>query len=150
MSNTSSLFPSKHYRDALYAQLKLLPIVGVSIEFQGGGDSGEIYSIAPLKASDEVNEINLKDVSILWQGVNGAETMMPLDKILEDVGYAALDMSNLDWYNNEGGQGSVEIVLNDGEPYVVMNMGINYTTTEDHTFDTREGDLTEVAGLEGE
>ena len=145
MSDTTALYPSKHYRDALYAQLKLLPIDGVCIEFQGGGDSGEIYNIY-AKAKHEGNEVDLKQVGILWLDLNNKEVMMPLDKILEDVGYRALDMSDLDWYNNDGGQGSIEIVLDDGEPYVNMHMEINYVSHEDHEFDSREGDLTEYAG----
>ena len=154
MSDTTALFPSKHYRDALYAQLKLLPIKFIHIGFQGGNDSGEIYSIEAIP-THEGNEVNLTEINFLWPKVDYSgnpndDVLTPLDKILEDVGYRALDMTDLDWYNNDGGQGYIDIVLNDGEPYINMHMEINYTKTDDYEFDSRDGNLTEVAGEEND
>ena len=145
MSDSTALFPSKYHRDAFYAQLKLMPIKEIRIQFQGGGDSGEIYSIEAIP-THEGNVVNITEVSLTWMNMQGQEVMMSLDKILEEIGYAALDMSDLDWYNNDGGQGDIIIHLDEDEPYISMNMEINYVTHEDHAFDSREGDLTEVAG----
>lgn len=154
MSDTTALFPSKHYRDAFYAQLKLLPIKFIHIGFQGGGDSGEIYSIEAIP-KDEGNVVHLSEIELLWPKVNYAsdpveEVLTSLDKIVEDIGYRALDMSDLDWYNNEGGQGYVDIILDDGEPHINMHMEINYTKTDDYEFDSRDGNLKEVAEDENE
>ena len=71
------------------------------IQFQGGGDDGEIEN----------------DITI-----NGSSERVP--KLIEDMVYEWLMSTGIDWYNNEGGQGSFIFVPNNGE--IILEIGQNY------------------------
>ena len=59
---------------------------------------------------------------------------MSLNLVIENVAYAAIESTGLDWYNNDGGQGTFEIDLTASPPTIHLGIGINYTETEDHSF----------------
>lgn len=63
---------------------------------------------------------------------------MTLGEIVESLCNTALDHSELDWYNNDGGQGYFTIDLTTDTPSVTLDVGINHMTTEDHVFDFYE------------
>lgn len=73
----------------LTRRLKTGGAAGVTINFDGSGDSGSIYEILV-----EDGERDLSD---------------ELRQQVEDWAYLLLDSTNIDWYNNDGGYGSIFI-----------------------------------------
>jgi hypothetical protein len=97
---------SEEYDEETYNEvLRLFEQIGKNgqgeIKFQGGGDDGEIE-----------NEID----------INGSLERVP--KLIEDMVYEWLMNTGIDWYNNEGGQGSFIFVPNNGE--IILEIGQNY------------------------
>jgi hypothetical protein len=97
---------AEDYTEEIYNEvLRLFEQIGKNgqgeIKFQGGGDDGEIE-----------NEIE----------INGSLERVP--KLIEDMVYEWLMNTGIDWYNNEGGQGSFIFVPNNGE--IILEIGQNY------------------------
>ena len=97
---------SEEFSEETYNEVvKLFEKIGENgegeIRFQGGGDDGEIE-----------NEIE----------INGSLERVP--KLIEDMVYEWLMNTGIDWYNNEGGQGSFIFVPNNGE--IILEIGQNY------------------------
>lgn len=155
-----SLFPSKFHRDLVLTQLRTLGVSTVEISFSGGGDSGNIDSAYCLDANGK--RIELPDTKFDWprrrtvfrNDLNAPPGASPwvteeyvekltLDKILEALTNDALEDANLDWYNNDGGQGNLSIDFAQSPPNIELNVGINITTTEDHEFNFSDEDYEE-------
>jgi hypothetical protein len=138
MSDSKTFFDSKDEAVALTTQLKILGANRVVIAFQGSGDSGEIEYVELLSANDEI--IDMPTDMVAWTkqvyGEQKPETkQVKLNDALEDIGYRVLDETGMDWYNNEGGQGNVYLMV-EGEIFSVrVEMEVNYTSHEDHEFD---------------
>lgn len=130
-------FDSKEEMIAFTAQMKMLGVKFASISFQGGGDSGEIYSIDLFNMSSEAMETPTDMVSWTKQ-IYGDQVKLQKDisigDVLDDIGYRVLDATGLDWYNNEGGQGTVDIYFDEELPRIEVDMGINETHVEDFEF----------------
>ena len=97
---------SQEYDEETYNEvLRIFELIGENGEgearFQGGGDSGALDG----------------DMYI-----NGSSEDMP--KLIEDMLYHWLEETNVDWYNNEGGQGSFIFSPKDSEIY--LNLEQNY------------------------
>jgi hypothetical protein len=137
MSN--QFFDSKEEMIALTAQLKIVGADEVCIQYQGGGDSGEIYDIDLRKAGDIVNPTALTELVAWTSQVYGDQVaiqkQISLYDALKDIGYRILDATGMDWYNNDGGQGTAYIDLSGEFPRVHVDMEINYTSHEDHEFE---------------
>lgn len=86
--------------------MSLYGITRLSASFDGGGDSGEIYSvdIAPSVWKNEAVQPNVKTDELDQEG-------SPIIKAFEDLCYSWLDAQDVDWYNNEGGSGQLEITM---------------------------------------
>ena len=102
-------------------QLKNEGYTGVSISFDGAGDSGSITG-AKAFTGDFILEDRYH--SDFWQ----YEPEITED--LRDLGYDILSDSGYDWYNNDGGYGSIHISLLTGE--VKLDIRIRVTDTEDY------------------
>jgi len=107
-------------RDVL-TQLKNEGYTGVSISFDGSGDSGSINGATAFKEDFILNE----RVHVDYYGYEPQIT-----NLLDDLGYAILSDSGYDWYNNDGGYGSIHISLLTGD--VELDIRIRVTDTEDH------------------
>jgi hypothetical protein len=88
---------SEEFSEETYNEVvKLFEKIGENgegeIRFQGGGDDGEI-------------EDNIE--------INGSSESVP--KLIYDMVYEWLMKTGIDWYNNEGGQGSFIFIPNNGE-----------------------------------
>jgi hypothetical protein len=130
-------FDSKEEMVALTAQMKMLGVKYVAISFQGGGDSGEIYSIDMYNMNNEGMEMPSDMVSWTKQVYGDqvkTQSNISIDKALDDIGYRVLDATGMDWYNNEGGQGTMTINFEGELPVIEVGMEINVTHTEDHDF----------------
>jgi hypothetical protein len=66
------------------------------------------------------------------------EEVMTLEKIAKDLTLQALEDQGLDWYNNDGGQGTLEIDFATSPPTITLDVGINYTSVDEHSFDFSE------------
>ena len=142
-----NIYPSNEEKQKLLTQLNLLGAKQVYVEFRGGGDEGEIESVYYNNRNDEHLEIP-KDMISWTQVVYGDKPKltkeMSLVDVLEDLCYRALDGTGLDWYNNEGGQGSLVIDFTESPPKTILNVGINQTTTDDYEYDLNDNDEEEI------
>jgi len=102
---------SQEYDENTYNEvLRLFKEIGENgegeIKFQGGGDDGEI--------EEEID-------------INGSLEIVP--KLIYDMVYEWLMKTGIDWYNNEGGQGSFIFIPNNGEITLVVEQ--NYEESVD-------------------
>ena len=142
-------FPSKDNKTVLFTLLRMIGGATVQVQFQGGGDSGEILDADLFDKEGKRRE--LSDTKILWtiekdKFVNNewiteaVEEFMPVKEVLRHVTETMLENEGLDWYNNDGGQGELVIDLTEEPPSVVLKIGINYMHTDDHEYDYTERD----------
>jgi hypothetical protein len=138
-----NIYPSNEEKQKLLTQLNLLGAKQVFVEFRGGGDEGQIESVYYQDRQDTHLEIP-KDMISWTQIAYGNKTLEPKDMtlvdVLEDLCYRALDGTGLDWYNNEGGQGSLVIDFTESPPRTSLNVGINHMSTEDYDYELDEED----------
>ena len=137
------IYPNKQEKETLLTQLNLLGAKSVYVEFRGGGDDGQVESVYYIDRQDNHHDIP-KDM-MAWTkmtyGKQAPETKdTSLVDVLEDLCYRALDQTGLDWYNNEGGQGQLVIDFTDNPTSIMLNVGINTMTTDDHDYDLNEED----------
>ena len=135
------IFPSKQEKDTLLTQLNLLGAKRVFVEFRGGGDDGQVEGVYYKDKHDEIQDMPTDMMS--WTHMTyGQQTPVTketsLVDVLEDLCYRALDNTGLDWYNNEGGQGQLVIDFTDSPASIMLNVGINTMTTDDHDYDLNE------------
>jgi hypothetical protein len=131
-------FTKQHVQN-LFAQLKLLNVNSFEIEFDGSGDSGQIEGVTFYDSSIEVMDIPEDTISWVYTayGQEPKETKVTLHKAIEDLGYSMLDESGHDWYNNDGGYGTIDVLLEgeDGKPTVHMEINIRYSTEDQYDYD---------------
>ena len=145
------IFPSPEHRTILLTQLRTLGIKIVRVDFSGGGDSGDIDSVITVDANG--NHINISNHMLDWPENSSRHDpdtnawitdttikAQSLDKILEQVTLDALGEAGMDWYNNDGGQGSLTIDFNQSPPEINLEVGINHTATTDYSFSFNEED----------
>ena len=137
------IFANEQEKTTLLTQLNLLGAKQVRIEFQGGGDDGQIEGVYLL--DDNENDIDLPNDMIAWTSQtygNQQSEQKPTKLVdaLEDVCQRALDNTGLDWYNNDGGQGNLTIDFRETPPKISLYVGINQTTTDDYEYDLNEQD----------
>ena len=137
------IFANEQEKTTLLTQLNLLGAKQVRIEFQGGGDDGQIEGTYIFDRND--NYIDVPNDMIAWTSLtygNQQSEQKPTKLIdaLEDVCQRALDNTGLDWYNNDGGQGNLTIDFRDNPPSIKLYVGINQTTTDDYEYDLNEQD----------
>lgn len=68
----------------------------VDVTFYGGGDSGGI-ELVTARSGDEFVNTRLSD--LVWGPLN-----IHVLSVIEDLAYADVDASDVDWYNNDGGK----------------------------------------------
>lgn len=102
--------------------LKLLAEHGVieaRITFSGGGDSGAIDGYYVDHISGKLDESKLNSIRLS----NGHT----LHDHLEHIGDELLQRTGQDWYNNDGGGGTIYITPGTGRIYVAMYVNISQT-----------------------
>jgi hypothetical protein len=151
-----SMFAGEGDKDLLLAKLKELGVDYVQVSFDGSGDSGEINDVefhsnkpepeTPYTAinvggailAERVTERSVPSKDGGWTRKVSVEGRTLKDVVM-DMTYAALDRTGLDWYNNDGGYGSLTLTVNeegheDGELSANLDVSIRITETEDHSF----------------
>ena len=142
----SKVFPNKEQKTTFLNMLKVLGGHKAVVSFSGGGDSGEIDHGELFDASN--HPISMEGITFDWTSnsdrwvstTNKWKTVvetqtLPLAEILRRITEQMLEESGHDWYNNEGGQGQLEILLYTNPPTITLNVGINVVNTEDHEYD---------------
>lgn len=119
----------------LLTKIRTAGYVGVSIGFEGSGDSGDLQDYCLFK---EENGFELNE-NYAWDADNGEFTHEEL-KPLQDLFYAVDNSSGEDWYNNDGGYGSINIDLRTGE--IKANYHIRYTETNYYSHDYQAKEFT--------
>lgn len=114
-------------------KMKTYGIKSAVVEFYGGGDSGCVDSITfdkepPTACKIEILKENSSfehcPVTNTYKTIHKEPTrsMKSLSDGLEDIVYEILEDTGVDWYNNEGGGGSLEIDLSLGKMTVDFNV----------------------------
>jgi hypothetical protein len=121
---------------SLLFKLADLGVTGVKVRYDGGGDSGSIewigYTTEKCETPEDVND-NVND----WE-TDSALTNLDGDLYYQIESFADEKLLNdiEDWWNNEGGYGSLCICIPSGK--YIINNHIRVTETEDYFHD---GDL---------
>jgi hypothetical protein len=112
----------------LLLQLADLGVTGIKIIYSGGGDSGAIDEI--IYTTEEVT--NLEDLDDLDQYSENVLDLKDLSTSfysnIEDFATSKLLDNVEDWWNNEGGHGTVLIAIPSGN--YTINNNIYFTETE--------------------
>ncbi len=122
---------------ATLVKLADLGVTGVKVYYEGSGDSGciedVVYTTEKMDADEENAFTDLDEINV-W-----GEDVMPLSKL--DSGLAS-DIQNFveeqllndieDWWNNEGGSGSVCILIPSGKYKITNDIRIVETETYYH------------------
>jgi len=119
----------ENYRRVLVA-LRQHNVETVRVEFDGSGDSGSIEYVSFTPEIDaERIYLQFEQTNREWvEGRYLYTTVMQrvsLDKAINDVVYAWLNSTNVDWYNNDGGFGHCEINVQAGT--IEMEVNTRYT-----------------------
>lgn len=92
-------------------------ITNIEVIFSGGGDSGQIDSV-DIRTGREVFNNSNKIVAWVraekafnratneWEEGLIENTAISIGDLIEEFVYADLEHTDVDWYNNEGGQGT--------------------------------------------
>ena len=110
-------------------ELSGMGITGILIRYDGSGDSGQIeeiqYCTEPIDAVEDVEDnvhYESPELSALSSDLKSRIEDFTSDKLLENIE---------DWYNNEGGFGTVSIMVPSGQYSIDNNIRIieheNYT-----------------------
>jgi hypothetical protein len=120
-----------------------LGITGIKVTYEGSGDSGAIenivYTAEKLRESEEDAFEDLNDIDVwgkdVWElrdldsGLHSDIENFVEDKLLQDIE---------DWWNNDGGYGTVCILIPSGKYNIVNDVRITQVETYYH-----EGSLIE-------
>lgn len=141
-----SAFPSAEHRVRLLDKLQSLGVEKVIVSFSGAGDSGQIEYIECFGSTNKT--IDIVNQTLSWPTRRSTfdhqthrwvrdvtEETQSLQSVLDQVVCDALETEGLDWYNDEGGQGTLTIDLKQDPPKINIEVGINYTRTEEHFID---------------
>jgi hypothetical protein len=118
----------------LLLKLADLGVTGIKVHYAGSGDSGAIENVvytAEKLDEDEIDAFNEIDTLDIWDkernDLNDLSTELcsqvdsfVIDKLLNDIE---------DWWNNEGGEGTVCIIVPSGK-YRIINQ-VFLTTSEE-------------------
>lgn len=155
-------------RHAYQANLRrVLPVLrelgagSVVVEFDGSGDSGSIEGVDFLSADcardpaiSEAARATTVDIARQrrdfdpgqgrWVAIERIERA-PVRDAIEEIAYDYLDETDVDWYNNDGGYGTMEIDINEGT--VSMEISTRFTESVEAFSRTFEIDTGEDIGI---
>ena len=105
-------------------QLADLGVTGIRIDYEGGGDSGCIEGMMYTEEKD----VSIEDVQNLhWDSKDLRKLNSELASNIENFAHAQILDDIEDWWNNEGGSGTLAILVPSGEYNVQNNIRvINY------------------------
>lgn len=111
--------------------LREYDVATVYVGFDGCGDSGSIHTVRYDPDDFDGNAIEVDVVTITsrheaggWVS-NREVSRQSVDKAVEELTYDYLEETDVDWYNNDGGYGELEIDVEEGS--VSLEVNVNYT-----------------------
>jgi|SanBayMetagenome_1026888.scaffolds.fasta_scaffold01351_8 hypothetical protein len=152
---TIKMFKTKRDEKRFAAFLSSLGVKSVFVGFDGYGDDGSIRTVHFDDSKDKSVEgagdaqygTYPERKSVMkggrWECVT-VKTPCNLREFIRAIVYDALDKTNIDWINNDGGEGSCVFTVNDnGTLGIELEVGSRYTEIEYKTFNvsrTTEGE----------
>ena len=109
-------------------EFKRLEIVSCEVPFDGCGDSGAVEENCILTLGSEGRNVT-------------AETPQELRDAVVAFAYDCLESSGVDWYNNDGGYGTLRI--DTSTESASLNIEQRYTETTSYNFDINGDGFTE-------
>jgi hypothetical protein len=105
-------------------QLGDLGVTGIRIDYEGSGDSGCIDTILYTEEKD----VSIEDVQNLpWDSNDLRKLNNGFANSIENFAHEKILDDIEDWWNNEGGSGTLAILVPSGEYYIQNNIRIiNY------------------------
>jgi hypothetical protein len=135
---------------AVLAALREHGVEGVSVDFEGSGDSGAIENIEMHPMERDCNEAEFTGVCMEVEiGTDGPrqrwrECRMTIEEGIKEAVYGYLEETNVNWYDNEGGYGEAYIDVAAGEVSISVNCRVIESENEfDSTFDIESGEVIE-------
>ena len=137
------LFADQRQYIEFMATLKLLGCTKVQVEFSGGGDSGEIHEAqawgngVPIDLTKHTMQYthSVEVWSADSRSVESVTEELSLAEILKKLCEDALEETELDWYNNDGGRGCFYVDYRQDPPRLRLEVETYYTTSDSHDFD---------------
>jgi len=108
-------------------------ITKLVVDFDGAGDSGQISDFLV----EGLTEGNLDGLFFERLISDGSRARMPLREAIEEFVYAIINRPGIDWYNNDGGFGRVEVVADTGQ--VLLEMNERFTDSKHSHWDYSTG-----------
>ena len=106
-------------------------VVTVHVGFDGGGDSGSIHTVCydPDDFDGKTVQVDVAAITSRHEAggwVSSRQVSLePVDEAIEVLTYDYLEETDVDWYNDDGGYGELEINVDDGS--VSLEVNVNYT-----------------------
>jgi len=130
----------------LVERMKSLGVERVEVDYDGSGDSGDIQGVSALKNADKGETIALAGQSIVVERLESVydheakeykrvpnQVTIGLEGALGDFATDFLSYLGIDWYNNEGGYGTVVLNVEDGEVKAEHYYRIESSEYSEHT-----------------
>jgi hypothetical protein len=133
----------KQRRAQLEERLKALKVARVEVEYDGCGDSGDVQEVHALLAGGEAADLKGQSVMVErlesvydheakdYRRVTSQQTVS-LKEALGDFAVDFLSFLGIDWYNNDGGYGTVVLDVKDGKVKAEHNYRIESSEYEEH------------------
>lgn len=137
-------FPDKDKKNVLITFLRMIGGVRVVVDFQGGGDSGEVSNAQLFDKHEKLIDITKSKLDwstekdVFKDGVWSTESeqnFVVANDILVRATETMLENEGLDWYNNDGGEGSLTIDLTTEPPTMLLDVNINRMESDNYEFD---------------
>lgn len=137
-------FPDKDKKNVLITFLRMIGGVRVVVDFQGGGDSGEVSNAQLFDKHEKLIDITKSKLDwstekdVFKDGVwltESEQNFVVANDILVQATETMLENEGLDWYNNDGGEGSLTIDLTTEPPTMLLDVNINRMESDNYEFD---------------
>lgn len=143
------MFTTETNKAHVKQMLEMLKGVGadkICVTFDGSGDSGSVDEVAIYGSDNGQIKVDFgvpyAVTSSSWVDGKWNKTeevkMMPVKEALEQFCYDMLENTNIDWYNNDGGFGELNITLNPVE--ISLEVNTRYTEVNTDFFEL-DGEL---------
>jgi hypothetical protein len=121
----------------------------IEVTFDGSGDSGQVEDVVAqtgvgVQAPDSWEKATVYAPHTSWERVEGEEgrpamrqvehLTTPLREAVEDFTYTALEGLGVDWYNNDGGFGTLTLTLVDGELELELDVSTRFAESNNVFF----------------
>ena len=120
----------------LLLKLADIGITGIKVHYAGSGDSGAIESLVYTTEKldmDEVDAFNELDTLDIWSNEDNLSTLNhELSTLVENFVLEKLLNDIEDWWNNDGGEGEVLILVPSGKYQIYNRIYITHTEGFQH------------------